>query len=378
MLSLNIVMRKIFYLILLLTATSVVFYCFLFNPEKRHISLDEKISQMIIIGYGDDKNFPVVLDNLRKNQISGVIFYKKNIKSPDDILSKISLINSVYSEYEPFIVLDQEGGQVSRISNTNGFKYYPAAETISLKYNLDEAYNLYFDMAKALKNSGFNFNLAPCVDLKMNEKSSIGKNKRSYGADFNKVSKYAEVFIQAHNDNHVITAIKHFPGLGSTPVDSHSQLPDITEYWNPDELMPFKILLKKFPHQPVMVGHVVNKKLDNQNISSLSASIISILSNQMGHQGIILMDAADMAAVDDIPAEKIISSAVNAGVNLFIFPNHSCSGSNSKQYMPPEKFHSIIKNLLINGEISEEQIDKSYKKIIYIKNYYKGDKKKYD
>lgn len=345
------------------------------KPPQENLSIDRKISQMLVLGYTDDKSFNSILDNVSKDKISGVIFYARNIKDSADILSTISIINSKSVNYPLFMMLDQEGGQVSRISPKNGFNYYPSAEFMAQKNDINKAYDIYFDMAKTLKTLGFNFNLAPCVDIKTNETSSIGHNKRSYGSDDKTVTNYSRVFIKAHNKNRVITALKHYPGLGATHIDTHKSLPDISESWSKIELNPFLNILSEFPNEPVMVGHVLNKNLDEKYISSFSKNTLDILSVQMGHKGIVIMDASDMSAIKDYSISQIIVSAINAGVDLFIFPNHTFSITNSRIYMDAEKFHTIILNAIANGEINEVQIEKSYNKIINLKENFLMEKK---
>jgi beta-N-acetylhexosaminidase len=65
---------------------------------------------------------------------------------------------------------------------------------------------------------------------------------RSFGASPEKVVEYAKVFIDAHRRNHVLTALKHFPGQGSANVDTHCSLARITGTWSREELRPFSEL----------------------------------------------------------------------------------------------------------------------------------------
>lgn len=127
---------------------------------------------------------------------------------------------------------------------------------------------------------------------------------------------------------------------------------------------------KKYPKEPVLVGHVINGNIDSKNISSLSSKTIYILDNTMKHEGIVLADAVDMSSVEDYDIKEILSKAINSGVNLFIFPNHVKNTSNSKIYMEPEYFIKIVTEAVNSGKIKMSKIDDSYKKITDLKQRY--------
>ena len=74
-----------------------------------------------------------------------------------------------------------------------------------------------------------------------------------------------------------------------------------------------------------------------------------------------------MSALDKYTTKEIITMGINAGVNLFLFPNHNFQHENTKKYMTGQEFQNIVLELINEGKITEEQIDNSYKKIRYIK-----------
>ena len=150
------------------------------DSQQEIIPIETKIGQMIVIGYSNEQNIKEkIYDEVKRNNLSGIIFYKSQIFSRDDIQAKINILNSIPSAYPLFIMLDQEGGKVSRIADDNGFTTYPSAEEIGKKYSTNDAYNIYNKMANDLKSVGFNFNLAPCVDIKINKQSFISKKRNN-------------------------------------------------------------------------------------------------------------------------------------------------------------------------------------------------------
>lgn len=368
-------MRKvIFYIIsVAIIAILVVLFCIStknteFSPvEAEQFSIEDKISQMFVVGYTNEVTFNKLLSDLSKDKLSGIILYKRNIKSPNELKITTSKILKSSNKIKPFIVIDQEGGQVSRLSSKNGFKNYPSAEYISQNKSREETYKIYSDMARTLKKYNINLNLAPCVDIKTTEKSSIAKSKRTYGDNYRQVSLYANEFVKAHFDNGVIPVLKHFPGIGSSEVDSHKELPDISSSWSEEELLPFKTILSEYPQTPVMVAHVKNNKLDKDNLVAFSTYALNILREQYNHNGLVVMDATDMSAIAEQNISDIIVSAINAGVNLFIFPNSYGEDSDINKYMTSEKFSEIVLNAIKNGKINEQKINVSFEKVLTLK-----------
>ena len=75
-------------------------------------------------------------------------------------------------------------------------------------------------MARELNQAGFNLNLAPVVDLGIEVNNPVVyKWGRTFGATGERVADYAAAFVDAHRKFGVMTALKHFPGHGSTVVD---------------------------------------------------------------------------------------------------------------------------------------------------------------
>ena len=71
---------------------------------------------------------------------------------------------------------------------------------------------------------GFNLNFAPCLDVLTNSKNEV-IGDRSFGCNKGVVSKLGRTFILEFLKQKIIPCAKHFPGHGSTEVDSHESLP---------------------------------------------------------------------------------------------------------------------------------------------------------
>lgn len=336
--------------------------------KKDQVSLETKIGQMILVGFVSDEAFDTLLEDISLQKVSGAIFYKRNLIERTEVKDKIQKIYNSSPYLKPFILIDQEGGLVSRISNIHGEKKYLSAEKIEKEIKtFPEIYEYYSSMVSVLKDYGFNYNLAPCVDVAITEDNILNQNQRIYSSDEKVVYKYASAFVKAHLDNKVYTSIKHFPGHGSSIDDSHKNLPDITNTWQPRELFPFKEIIKEFPFVSVMVGHLLNKNIDKDRMSSLSKKTTDILVKQYNHKGLIIMDSVEMSSLDNYSCKEIIEYGINANVDLFLFGNHYFNHSDPHKYMSSKMFKDIVLELIKEGKVSEKQIDKTYKKIKYVK-----------
>ena len=58
-------------------------------------------------------------------------------------------------------------------------------------------------------------------------------NGRSFGADAARVTAHARAYIDGMHAEGVLTALKHFPGHGSSVADSHLGFVDVTDTADP-------------------------------------------------------------------------------------------------------------------------------------------------
>ena len=93
-------------------------------------------------------------------------------------------------------------------------------------------------MAATLEHDGFNFKLAPVVDLSVNANNFIAKKGRTFSAHPHKAAKHAAAFIDAHWQRNILTSLKYFPSHGRSRADSHKGLADVTNTWSRIELEP--------------------------------------------------------------------------------------------------------------------------------------------
>lgn len=184
---------------------------------------------------------------------------------------------------------------------------------------------MYDGLAKGVRDWGFNVNFAPVVDLAVNPNNQvIAKFGRAYGKTGDVVASYAAEVVAAHHAAGLLTALKHFPGHGSSTADSHEGFVDITKTWKPTELDPYRALIANGYQDFVMVGHLIDTEIDPSGLpSSLSKQWIEdMLRGQLGFTGVVITDDLEMGAIrDHFNLKETVTKAVRAGVDVLLFSN---------------------------------------------------------
>lgn len=339
--------------------------------------LETQIGQMIMVGFRGlevDAQNPIVSD-IRDRKIGGVILFEydvpakvaqRNIASPEQVRTLVSQLQDAAS-IPLFVAIDQEGGRVNRLKDKYGFPPSVSAQFLGTRNDLELTAEHARSTAETLKRLGININFAPSVDVNVNsENPVIGKIERSFSADPTIVTRHAQVWVREHTREGVLSALKHFPGHGSSKADSHLGFVDVTETWSDTELEPYRALISAGECEIVMSAHIFNGNLDPDLPATLSARVlIGILRNQLGFQGLIVSDDLQMKAISaHYGLKTALAHGINAGLDLLVF------GNNASEFEPDIATRAIekIKELVEEGTVSRERIRESYLRIRELKS----------
>jgi beta-N-acetylhexosaminidase len=332
-------------------------------------TLEKMIGQMLVIGFDqssvhkEDK----IIQTINHYNLGGVILFDKfyhnrlqtkNIRNSYQLRLLTKQLQSL-SGHKIFIAVDQEGGKVARLKEYYGFSATPSAAVIGAKDDVAYAKTNYTHLAKMLASHHINLNFAPVVDLALNNKNRVIVGlERSYGSDPQKVAKYASIFMDAMEEEGVISVLKHFPGHGSSLDDSHEGFVDVTMTWRDQELEPYKALIKVNKVKMIMTAHVFNKQLDHKYPATLSALINkTMLREEMGYNGVIISDDLQMKAISaQYTLKETVTLAINAGVDLLLFGNQ-LSNTSTKTII------ETIKEQVKAGNIPIEHIQEANERI---------------
>ena len=333
-------------------------------------SLDIKIGQMILIGVPGTAIDSTVLREIREGKAGSIIFFEKNIARKNSFV-QLKNLAWTYNSVAPsplFISIDQEGGRVNRLKEKYGFPKSLSAAAMSS--SLDSVRYYGETTAATLAGLGINVNFAPVVDLATNPSNPIiAKVERAFSANADTVALYSKEFVKTHRKLGIITVLKHFPGHGSSKDDTHQGIADVTNTWEPKELIPYQRLIDSGYVDAIMTAHIVNKKLDDKGLpGTLSNRILdSLLRKKMKFDGVVFSDDMQMHAITKhYGLEEAIRLAVNAGVDVLTFSNNI----QDSEDRTVDRVHSVLREYVTDGTISMERIDQSYHRIMDLKKKY--------
>lgn len=332
-------------------------------------SLDLKIGQMILIGFPEAAVDEDVLREIREGKVGSIIIFEKNIPAKNSFiaLKKITWTYQQAAAVPLLISIDQEGGRVNRLKEKYGFPRSVTAETLGRSGSLDSVRFYSEATASTLAGLGINMNFGPVVDLRSNpDNPVIARYGRAFSANEDTVTLMAAEVIRQHRRFGVLTALKHFPGHGSSKDDTHLGIADVTATWDERELKPYQALIDSGLADAVMTSHIVNRNLDpDAHPGTLSDDILNgILRNRLHFDGVVFSDDMQMHAITKhYGLEEAIRLAVNAGVDIMTFSNN-ISGSDERTVA---KVHGIIRNMVDNGQIEEDRINESFRRIMTLK-----------
>jgi beta-N-acetylhexosaminidase len=274
----------------------------------------------------------------------------------------LKIVHDCTCTIPPLIAIDEEGGVVDRLGDHVGFIRVPSPADVQ-RDGIASARTQYKLLAKELVDTGFNLNLAPVVDLNINpDNPIIGLRDRSYSDDPETVIAFARAFIEAHRASGVLTSLKHFPGHGSSTVDSHSSIVDVGGTWSEKELLPYKYLIDANLVDTVMIGHLLNLKRWGGISSQEGTAIHDLLRKTLKYNGVTISDDLGMEGVGQNAESfaEVITSAVQTGIDIVLVahPIDEDTGSYS---------NSSILAGLNSGVLSNDAIQSSFRHITNLK-----------
>ena len=321
------------------------------------MSQTEKIGQMVMIGIHGTEINDDSLYMLHQFHFGGVILFDRNMQSVEQVKILTADIQTKSDEKVPlFIGVDEEGGEVTRMENA--LIPPPSQQKIGDTNDPEKAKQWAISTAKELKNMGINVNFAPVADVGSND-------TRSYSTDTNTVINFVRAAVSGYQEQNIIYSLKHFPGIGKGKVDSHIESSSINaskETLLNEDIAPFATLIKESnpDNYFILVSHLKYPELDATNPASLSKNIMTdLLRGELGYKGIIITDDMEMGAVANHNDFRSIGvDSVKAGADIVLICH---------EYEHEQDIYMGILDAVKAGEISQERIDESVKRIVKMK-----------
>ncbi len=315
------------------------------------MSLDQKIGQLLIIGF----EHPYLDDHIKKMisqyQIGGINLLKRNVQNADQI-RKLTKDLQTLSSLPLFIATDQEGGVVNRFSFLSELtpqtkiKDVPGAENVAFRRGLE------------LKALGINMNFSPVVDYVSSKATYL--YGRTFGNTAEITGELGSAMVRGYKRAGIIPVAKHFPGYGNVTLDPHKNQVTLATLSSDNfiqNISPFKKVVEDDPMNPIMTAHIVIPAIANEPATLSPEFLTTILRKEFGFKGVIITDDLEMISAGRVIEESAVE-AIRAGADIII-----------STYTPSLqiKIFNRLKMAVSSGEISEKRLNESVVRILKLK-----------
>src|SRR5882762_8902287 len=261
------------------------------------------------------------------------------------------------SDGTPLLIsTDQEGGNVTRIGAPLAVS--PGNMAIGATFSPVDSYNMSRATGQQLKAIGITVDDAPVVDVNTNP-ANTADGPRSFGDQAIPASVLSAASVLGYQSAKVAATAKHFPGLGSTSINTDNGIAVTDEtraQFERNDLPPFRAAIAAGTDE-IMAAHIVAPSLDPSGApASLSKPIVTdLLRKQLHYDGVVVTDALSAAALQNVePAERAVR-AVEAGVDQLLMPTSL-----------PAAYDAVLA-AVHSGRISEARIDQSVTRLLKLK-----------
>ena len=312
------------------------------------LTLEEKIGACLMPSFyaeSDEYTLKVIRRMIEENHIGGIVLMKGDVASALQIAEMAS-----EAKIPLFVSIDAEWGLAMRLKDAPGFP-----RNGRIREDADETlmYDYGREVANECREIGINMVLGPVVDISGVYRNIIGN--RSFGPDPVRVAELGVAYAKGLESGGVVSVAKHFPGHGSSVVDSHKAVANVYKTISDLDTLdfyPFREYINS-GLSGIMAGHIkVPSLTPTGEPATVSYEILSgLLREEMGFKGIVLTDAFNMGGAKGFSAAQ----ALIAGADLVLCPQNIRSAIRE------------IMDRVENGDIEVSLIDDRCRRILFTK-----------
>ena len=291
------------------------------------MTLPQRVGQLFALGLADDRLGTDELNAIRSHHVGSVWFTETTTDGTSAVLSVSSAVQDEATDAATggigfYVAANQEGGLIQAFRG-EGFSTIPSA----VEQGMADPSVLEEDAAtwgSELAEAGVNLDFAPVMDVvppgSEDQNEPIGVLHREFGSDATTVASHGAAFIGGMSAAGVATTAKHFPGLGRVVgnTDDVADVVDTVTTPTDPSLGGFQAAVDAgVPF--VMVALATYTKIDPDHLAALSPTVIGLLRDQLGFDGIVLSDDLEetKAVADIAPADRAIGF-LQAGGDMII------------------------------------------------------------
>jgi beta-N-acetylhexosaminidase len=330
------------------------------------MSLEQKVAALLMVHVPgtDPARIRAVID---AHGLGGVILMGDNIGGPAATVAGLTGALSAESGLPVLTAIDQEGGIVRRLRD----------DTFAASWELrgapaSAAEQAFADRSALVAEAGVLINFGIVADVTPDRSSFI--HVRTLGESPAAAAERVAAAVRGEQGT-VLSTLKHFPGHGASPDDSHVSIPRSAltiAQWRATHAVPFQAGIDAGAPL-VMTGHLLFERVSPLP-ASLSPTWITILRQQLGFDGVIVTDdllmlqRSGVAAYRDPVQNAVRALAAGNDLLLFVLPaDPSTVGVDLGALI------DALALAVIDGRIDAARLDASLQRVLALRRAASGE-----
>lgn len=319
------------------------------------LSLNQKIGQIVMprLDFTDPDALDYAKELVERYKVGCFIVMRGDIEETGRAIRELQSISPI-----PLLFgCDAERGLGQILSGATLFPFTMALGAIG-----DDGlvYRQARFVADEMRSQGLNMIFAPVLDVNSNPDNPI-IGIRSYGEEPIEVSRLGISFIRGCQDSGIMACGKHYPGHGSSDVDSHVDLPTLSrsfEEFLQCDLIPFQGAINAGVSS-IMTAHVAAPRIDQNEVpATFSDRLINeILFRRLQFRGLVITDSFHMEALSRYGDEtEMAGRALAAGCDVILDP------------IEPLHLIETLSRMLKEGKISLDHLERAAGRVVLAKS----------
>lgn len=247
----------------------------------------------------------------------GFILFARNVETPDQLRRLTGDLRDAVGRDAP-ILIDQEGGRVQRLRSPHWREWDPPLDTVARAGSVEAAERIMRARMRVigaeLRAVGIDANCAPVADVARPETHPFLRN-RCYGSDPDTVARIARAVALGLSEAGVLPVVKHLPGHGLSHLDTHLDLPTVDTALDDLRAVDFAPFCALNDLPMAMTAHLVFAALDPGLPATQSPTMIRLIRDEIGFQGLLMSDDLNMEALKGSLADRT-ARTMAAGVDI--------------------------------------------------------------
>lgn len=303
----------------------------------------------VVMGHIPTTDAATLHDYMTSTGIGGFILMGPNVPANEKALQGVTAALITDPAFPPLLAVDQEGGDVSRLT----WDDFPSS--IQLKSEEPAAAADAFAARGALvERSGIGVNFGIVADETDDRSSFI--YRRALGTTPDAAAARVSAAVAGESGS-AFSTLKHFPGHGAAPGDSHSSIPSTPmtkKQWLATDGEPFRAGIEAGAPL-LMFGHLAYTSVD-RTPASMSEEWHRIAREELGFDGVAVTDDLGMLQASGIDAYadpvRNAVTALTAGNDLVL----------AVMFSTPDSAVRIVDGIVAaaeSGELPAERLDEA-------------------